>query len=196
MWRRTPDTWYPRQTPTHHGQLQIDCCHCSIKSIVFVYVSDLCPTLCEILSTLFFLQITHRKGPLANHICRGLQLSFGLQRDIVRPVLSWDRERGPLSAFRRVQPNLLMNCNSTAWSLDQSLQPLTSSFPHILSREAQMRFPDTLISKYVILSYTVTTWLIILFQTTITKIYTSWRNCDVTHKSTSDSSVADPGTWF
>lgn len=139
MWRRTPDTWYPRQTPSHHGQLQIDCCHCGIKSIVFVDVSDLCPKLWEILSTLFFLQITHRKGPLANHICRGLQLSFGLQRDIVRPVLSWDRERGPLSAFRRVQPNLLMNCNSTAWSLDQSLQPSTSSFPHILNREAQMR---------------------------------------------------------
>ena len=178
------------------------CYQCSIKSTVFVYVCDLCPKLWEILSTLFFIQITHRKGPLANCICRCLwlqaQLSFGLQRDIIRPVLSWDRERGPLClspAFRRVQPNLLMNCNSIAWSLDQSRQLPTSSFLHILNREAQMRVPDTLISKYIILSYTVTTLLIILFQTT-TKIYTSWRNCDVTHKSTSDSSVADPGTQF
>ena len=123
------------------------CYQCSIKSTVFVYVCDLCPKLWEILSTLFFIQITHRKGPLANCICRCLwlqaQLSFGLQRDIIRPVLSWDRERGPLClspAFRRVQPNLLMNCNSIAWSLDQSRQLPTSSFLHILNREAQTFF--------------------------------------------------------
>lgn len=110
---------------------------------------DLCPKLWEILSTLFFLQITHGKGHLANLICRGLwllaQLSFGTQRDVIRPLLNWERERRSTFVYLLPSPGCSPICKWTAiqiaWGLDQALQPLTSPFPHTLSSETTVSSP-------------------------------------------------------